>query len=186
MSEYKDTLKYILSNFSDTEALDKIKVETLKEEMVDAIEDASMGISLDELGLTIEDVNNVEYMFDISADDIESLEQVNMASTKLVKLYRYISTGQAKSSNSRTFCKRLVKRTELSMMRKEDIENLNSSNPGQGRGGSNMYSVFNWRGGVNCQHVWVKYFFNADTKNLVKAPSDQQPRQAGFGKVPNA
>jgi hypothetical protein len=72
-------------------------------------------------------------------------------------------------------------------MRREDIERLNSANPGFGKGGSNNYSVFNWRGGSNCKHKFVKYFYDPDTKNLVVAPSNQQPTQTTVGgKVPYA
>ena len=185
MCDYENEIKYILNTFSDDEAIDKIKVETLKEDLIRTLEDDSFGVSLDELGLSLDDVNNVEFMYDLTEDDMEGLEDVKMASTKLIKLYRYVSTKRA-SGSSRRFCKELVKRTELSLMRMQDIEKLNSRNPGHGKGGTNSYSVFDWRGGVNCQHIWVKYFFNPDTKNLVKAPSNQQPTQAGKGRVRNA
>lgn len=186
MCGYKDDIKYILENFSDEEAVDKLKEETLKEDMILAIQDASMGITLDKLGITIDDVNNIDYMHGIEDADKNGLDEVNMDSTRLVKLYRYVSTKRAKSTSSRRFCRELMKRTDLAMLRKEDIDNLNSRNPGLGKGGSNNYSVFNWRGGVNCQHIWVKYLYNPDTKNLVKAPSDNQPIQRSKGKVPNA
>ncbi len=77
--------------------------------------------------------------------------------------------------NTRNFCEQLVKRTRASLMRFEDIVALNSSNPGLGKGGSNSYSIFDYRGGVNCKHMWIKYLYQVDTKNLVKSPT--QPNQ---------
>ena len=107
-----------------------------------------------------------------------------------MNLYRYISTQYGPSNigpRTRPFCKTLVSRTNLSLMRKQDIDMLNSSNPGFGKGGSNTYSVFNWRGGVNCKHIWVKYKFDTTTNNLIKAPIQDQPRNVVVnGRVPYA
>ena len=61
-------------------------------------------------------------------------------------------------------------------MRFEDIVALNSAQPGMGKGGSDSYSVFNYRGGSNCRHIWVKYLFDPKTMNLVKAPVADQPK----------
>lgn len=41
------------------------------------------------------------------------------------------------------------------------------------------YSVFNWRGGVNCKHVWVRYFYNKKTGELLQSPS--QPANLPVG-----
>jgi hypothetical protein len=71
-------------------------------------------------------------------------------------------------------------------MRYQDILKLNGSNPGFGQGGSNLYSVFRFRGGVRCKHVWVKYKYNKVTKELTEAPRSEQPKQIGAGNLPNA
>ena len=71
-------------------------------------------------------------------------------------------------------------------MRYVDILKLNGSNKGFGQGGSNIYSVFKFRGGVNCKHIWVKYSYNKKTRELVKAPRNQQPKMIDAGKVGNA
>ncbi len=73
------------------------------------------------------------------------------------------------------------------MVRIKIIVRLNSSNPGLGKGGSDTYSVFEWRGGVNCRHIWVKYKYDTDTKALVKAPTSEQPKNTQVqGRVPYA
>jgi hypothetical protein len=72
-------------------------------------------------------------------------------------------------------------------MRYEDIVRLNSSNPGLGKGGSDTYSVFEYRGGANCKHIWVKYKYDTESMNLVKAPFNEQPRNVQVnGMVPFA
>ena len=73
-------------------------------------------------------------------------------------------------------------RSSLSMLTKDSIERLNNANPGFGIRGANTYSVFNWRGGVNCKHVWVRYLFQPSTNNLVE--DTKQPQQTGAGRVP--
>jgi hypothetical protein len=138
----------------------------------------NLGISIDDLGLTIDILDNVDYIWDIDDMDLTPSQTFSQENFSVINLYRYISTQYGPSNigpNTRPFCKMLVSRTNSSLMRKEDIERLNSSNPGFGKGGSNTYSVFNWRGGVNCRHIWVKYKYDTQSMNLVKAPLDQQP-----------
>ena len=57
---------------------------------------------------------------------------------------------------------------------------------GMGQGGSNIYSVFKYRGGVHCKHVWVKFFFSKKAKKLMQAKKSEQPKQIGKGDLPNA
>lgn len=125
--------------------------------------------------------------YDNNSDVVKELGSLGyqFASTKLIPLYQYRSDFYGASNigdKTRRWCKTMVTRTNLSLMRKQDIESMNSSNPGFGIGGSDTYSVFNWRGGVHCKHRWVKYYYNADTQNMVKAPD--QPIQQDNGDVP--
>lgn len=139
----------------------------------------NLGISIDSLGLTTEIIDNVDYIWQIDDSDLVPSQTFSEEKFAVMNLYRYISTQYGPSNigaKTRPFCKTLVSRTNLSLMRKQDIDMLNSSNPGFGKGGSNTYSVFNWRGGVNCKHIWVKYKFDTTTNNLIKAPSQDQPR----------
>jgi len=154
----------------------------------------NLGISIDSLGLTIADIDNLDYIWDINDDDLGvPSSTTQFGSTEefsVINLYRYISTEYGPSfigNNTRRFCKMVVARTNASLMRYEDIIRLNSQNPGLGKGGSNSYSVFEWRGGANCKHMWAKYKYDTETKNLVEAPSTDQPRNTQVnGKVPYA
>jgi hypothetical protein len=165
---------------------DEYKFEVLEEminesEFIDWFEKQQLGISLEELGLKLEDL---EDYYDIDDTDSQYVEQkfATEHQFKVIRLYKYF--GKI-SDNSRQFCRMLVSRTNLSLMRREDIELLNNQNPGLGKGGSDTYSVFNWRGGANCKHKWVKYYYDTETRNLVKAP-DQPTQTEVNGKVPYA
>lgn len=166
---------------SDNYKFDLIEELVNEELFIDWFNTQDIGISLETLGLKLEDLNDY---YDIDDTDSQYVEQKfnTKEEFRVIRLYKYVGTL---SDNSRNFCVTLVNRTNLSLMRKEDIEKLNSSNPGLGKGGSDTYSVFNWRGGVNCVHKWVKYYYDEETMNLVLAPD--QPQQTSVeGKVPYA
>lgn len=146
-----------------------------KFEVIKFIEENELGVSIEELGITEEQLNDPKYQFSIEESDMK-FEQLDFA---VIRLYRYTSDEYGTSgigANTRDFCRELVQRTRLSLMRYEDIDRLNSAQPGMGKGGSNSYSVFNWRGGNNCKHIWVKYLFDTTTMNLVIAPQSEQPK----------
>jgi len=170
--------------------MDEVNIEIRKQEIIDTMEDMSLGVNISELGLTLEDLDNPEYMHGVK-DNVSIKE--NFAKAKnIVALYRYVahsSSGYGSSgigSNTRTFCSKLSRRTNVALMRYVDILRLNGSNKGFGQGGSNIYSVFKFRGGVNCKHIWVKYMYDKESKSLVKAKLSEQPRQIGKGNIPNA
>ena len=145
------------------------------------------------MGLTIDDIDNLDYIWNLDDEDKSfpsSTSEFSSEEFSVINLYRYISTQYGPSyigKNTRPFCKMLVSRTNASLMRREDITRLNSSNPGFGLGGSNTYSIFDFRGGSNCYHFFVKYKYDTETRNLVEAPVGDQPNQIKVnGKVPFA
>ena len=102
----------------------------------------NLGISIDSLGLTTEIIDNVDYIWQIDDSDLVPSQTFSEEKFAVMNLYRYISTQYGPSNigpRTRPFCKTLVSRTNLSLMRKQDIDMLNSSNPGFGKGGSNTY-----------------------------------------------
>jgi len=188
--DYEKDLKKILCKCqSEEKTLDEVKALTAKGNILEAIEDKDLGISIEALGLTLEDIDNPEYMHGIEEADHNIME---FAKKDLINLYRYVahpSSGYGASNlgnDTRSFCRKVVNRTNTSLMRYVDILKLNGSNKGFGQGGSNIYSVFKFRGGVNCKHIWVKYSYNKKTRELVKAPRNQQPKMIDAGKVGNA
>ena len=175
-------------NLSDLDTERMLTLEIAQDNLFQTMDIEGLGVSIDDLGLTVEDIDNVDNMFLVKD---EELEQENFATAKKVNLYRNIAFSSAGyvgdiGHNTRSFCKNLVRRTQLSLMRYTDILKMNGSNKGMGLNGANVYNVFKWRGGVNCKHIWVKYVYNLDTMKIEQAPLSEQPTQTGKGSVPNA
>lgn len=68
---------------------------------------------------------------------------------------RYVYAGQT-SEKSREFCKRMMAANKI--YRKEDIIKMSSQavNQGWGPKGSDIYSIWFYKGGGNCHHRWNK------------------------------
>lgn len=156
--------------------------EIIDEELfLDWFNEQELGVEINSLGLNTDDL---EKYLDVDDTDSQYMEQKfntgeNFA---IIRLYRYVGPI---SRNSRRFCRELTARTTARLFTRTDIELLNNQNPGLGKGGSNTYSVFNWRGGANCKHKWVKYLYNEETRRLDL--DFEQPVQITVnGKVPYA
>ena len=181
-----DKLKNIIKfSKSSSEAQKAMEREFINEYILESIE--TLGVPIETLGLTLEDLDDNKYMNKV---DVEGKD--NFAKAKITPLYRYVahtSSGYGSSgvgANTRNFCSKLSKRTSVALMRYRDILKLNGRQKGMGLKGANVYNVFQWRGGVNCRHIWVKYYYNSESKRLIEAPRSDQPRQLGKGSVPNA
>ena len=150
-----------------------------KEFLKNIMDDDSLGIPIEELGITLEDLNNPEFQHDITEEEFsfntsQSFDKIN--------LYKYTSDEYGASeigSNSRDFCINLANKTNVSLMTYKDILKV-SPNKGLGQGGTNIYSVFKFRGGKNCKHKWTKFVFDTETLELVK--STDQPNQVSLKK----
>ena len=66
---------------------------------------------------------------------------------------RYVYTGPG---GERAFCSAMKSANKA--YRKEDIIRMGTQavNPGFGPGGSDTYSIWKWKGGVNCYHAWYR------------------------------
>ena len=201
-----EEIQNILENFEDEkEALDAISKEIIAEEI------QTLGITFEDLGLTLEQLDNPKYMHHTDEYEGEEFQKKPKKKKKrrpkpkvpkrvqpkkydknITNLYRYVahpSSGYGSTQvgkHTRGFCKKVTSRTNVALMRYVDILKLNGSNPGFGQGGSNLYSVFRFRGGSRCKHIWVKYKYNKETRQLIEAPRGEQPKQIGAGNVPNA
>ncbi len=177
-------------DLTDEERKKAIEEELCKAEIVMTLDsNPDIGIPMEELGLTYEDFQNAE-SYEIEEDDYEiGRENFEKKSQfKIVNLYLYDSNAYGSrgyGSNSREFCIKLATRTRSSVMRYQDILRL-TPNPGLGQGGSNIYSVFRYRGGKNCKHFWTKYYYDTESQKLVKAPNSLQPKQVDKGSVGGA
>jgi hypothetical protein len=138
-----------------------------------------LGVSWKSLGLSNDMVNDESYY--VVMDDNEKFSvpsRIGETEDNLTEktYYRYIGPNP-----ERDFCKDLISASDGRFLTMEDIVSLNNSNPQFARKGQSAYSVFNWRGGVNCKHKWVKYTYSSDTKTLKR--SVIQPRQEEVGRV---
>tara|TARA_R100001443_G_scaffold116317_3_gene136409 strand:- start:56 stop:1840 length:1785 start_codon:yes stop_codon:yes gene_type:complete len=80
--------------------------------------------------------------------------------------YERISKAMKAGSKSRDFCKRMEARTAKGVVyRKEDIDqaSFQGINNSFGHKGQN-YSIFKFKGGVNCHHVWKENLYRLKKK----------------------
>jgi len=164
-------------------------VDEHKDLVVNYLEENDVCISFEELGISEEDVYNSEYFSEVTEQDIVDFEKFGKENFKLIKLYRYVSNKYGSSNigpNTRPFCRTLALRTSAAMMTWESITYMNGMNPGFGKGGGDSYSVFNYRGGKNCVHKWVKYLYDPQTNNLVKDVKQPNQQTDSNGGVPGA
>lgn len=147
-------------------------------DFIDWAERNKAGITPESLGLTDEDFLDPQYQYQLGDEEMNlDINNVDL-NFKTINLYKYVSDVYGKSnisSKSRDFCKRMVELTKFGkkLLTFNEIVAFNSSNPGFGKGGSNSYSVFNYRGGNFCKHYWLKWKFDTVDGNLVKAPDQQ-------------
>lgn len=103
-------------------------------------------------------------------------------------LVRYMYSPQKYNANSRPFCKKMVDANKV--YRKEDIQAMTTKavNPGFGKGGSDTYSVWLFKGGSRCQHRWLRktYVRKDGAKSLGDAITTTEARSRGFKPKPNA
>jgi hypothetical protein len=147
-----------------------------------------------------------EYDVDYDTDDAdnESIEAHNFAKTSTgtarpnasstqdktiddVKFYtRYKYSGEIKT-NSREFCRKMIAADKL--YRKEDIMQMGKQivNEGWGPRGADTYSVWLWKGGGACGHVWRKMTFASAkgfgldlTNPNIREAMDARVKKAGY------
>ena len=107
---------------------------------------------------------------------------------------RYAYTPQRAGSESRTFCRNMVENAKMGVVyRREDIDSMDGQvNTQFAPRGSSSYSIWRFKGGVNCHHAWKRLVYfrkrqdgkflpkstTADLENDRKV-SDNTARDAG-------
>jgi len=100
------------------------------------------------------------------ADYITSKPSAKSYLDKDIYKVRYEYAERYKSTNSRTFCSKMMGRTANGVVyRKEDIDqaSFQGINNSFGHKGQN-YSLFEFKGGVNCGHYWNENLYRLKTK----------------------
>jgi len=152
----------------------------------------------------IVDEREVNYDFDGELDEvIKDLNKTELASTGVARPYkedpqdgkskqekyedytflvRYMYNPARVQANSREFCRKMVSAKKV--YRKEDIEAMTSKvvNAGFGKGGSNTYSIWLWKGGARCKHRWYRktYMRKDGERSLGENISSTEAKSRGF------
>jgi len=115
---------------------------------------------------TTEPIDVTHWITDVN---LESIKQDANADSRLDKnefKVRYSYSEKHSSTNSRTFCREMMSRTNSGVVyRHEDIvqasfQGINKSHGHKGK----PYSLFKYKGGVNCHHVWKANLYRLKTK----------------------
>ena len=103
-------------------------------------------------------------------------------------LVRYMYSPARTKATSRQFCSKMVSAKKV--YRKEDIEAMENKvvNAGFGKGGSDTYSIWLYKGGARCSHKWLRktYVRKEGAKGLGDAISTTEARKRGFKPEANA
>ena len=103
-------------------------------------------------------------------------------------LVRYMYAPARTKATSRQFCSKMVSAKKV--YRKEDIEAMENKvvNAGFGKGGSDTYSIWLYKGGARCSHKWFRktYVRKEGAKGLGDAISTTEARKRGFKPEANA
>ena len=103
-------------------------------------------------------------------------------------LVRYMYSPARTKATSRQFCSKMVSAKKV--YRKEDIVAMENKavNAGFGKGGSDTYSIWLYKGGARCSHKWLRktYVRKEGGKGLGSAISTSEARSRGFKPEANA
>jgi hypothetical protein len=92
---------------------------------------------------------------------------------------RYRYDPKRTKDNSRTFCKNMVANAEQGVYyRREDIEKMSSAgvNSEFAPKGSSSYSIWRFKGGVNCHHRWFRMIFKRKQVGGKVKPLDESEK----------
>jgi len=180
-------------------------------EIADALID--LGEDEEELLKDFDLIDEIEVDYELEDEQDQKIkelnEQVQLASTGSAKPYseseqdgkskqkgqedtiflvRYMYNPAKTKDNSREFCKKMVSAKKV--YRKEDIKAMETRvvNAGFGKGGSDTYSIWLYKGGARCHHKWFRriYARKEGSKSLGDTISTTQARSKGFKPEANA
>ena len=186
-----------VDKFIDTEVADALidlgqdEEELLKD--FELIDEREVDYDLeDELDTKISELNKVELANTGSAKPYRESEQDGKSKQEgqedIIFLTRYMYEPKKTQSNSREFCKKMISAKKV--YRKEDIMAMEDKvvNAGFGKGGSDKYSVWLYKGGARCHHKWFRriYARREGNKSLGEVISTTEARSRGFKTKSNA
>jgi hypothetical protein len=201
------------TGIKDEETELELMVANSKRTALDELID--LGINEEELLKDYEMVHSAEVDYDLEEEldfvvtEINKTSKKEFASTGSAKPYRESEqdgTSKKKTeegteflvrymyeaapnpaSSSRTFCDKMMAAKKV--YRKEDIIEMGKKpvNAGFGKGGSDIYSIWLYKGGARCNHRWTrKLYARKGGRSLGEAISTTQAIKRGFRPETNA
>ena len=168
--------------------------ELLKDyEMVHSAEvDYDLEEELDFVVTEINKTSKKEFASTGSAKPYKESEQDGTSKKKKEEgtefLVRYMyEAAPNPAPSSREFCNKMISAKKV--YRKEDIIEMGKKavNPGFGKGGSDTYSIWLYKGGARCNHRWTrKLYARKGGRSLGEAISTTQAIKRGFRPETNA
>jgi len=194
MSEHTCLSSKELTDEEGNNILELLNGESIDDEweLVDKREYSDSNISIDEWANS--KIKNKENLFQKLADIIKSKPSAKSYLDKDNYKVRYEYAEKYSSGNSRDFCKRMMARTANGVVyRKEDIDqaSFQGVNIEFGHNGQN-YSLFKYKGGPNCGHVFNENLYRLKTKtdgtpyvDKALSSSEQVDSIAGYNPNPS-
>lgn len=154
------------SDFDDETMLDALEGETISEdwELVDSREFDDENEDCESWANRL--IKQKENLLTKLADFVKSKPNEKSALDKSYYKIRYSYRQKYRSDKSRLFCKNMMGRTDKGVVyRKEDVDQASFSgvNKSFGHKGQN-YSLFKYKGGVNCGHFWQEELYRLKSK----------------------
>jgi len=184
-------------DFRDNVAQDLIDLGEDEEELLkdfDLVDESEVDYEFDdEMDELIEQTNNEIKLARVgkATPYRESEQDGKTPASKLLGytfLVRYYYSPNRVKATSREFCKKMVRAKKV--YRKEDIRSMDriAVNAGFGKGGSDTYSIWLYKGGARCHHYWSRrtYLRKDGNKSLGKKLYDSEAKRRGFIAPKNA
>jgi hypothetical protein len=187
MIGYKNKDGKKVPNCVPIEAADQMRSTVLKAlEGLGEDEDLSEFVLVDERPANHETDTEMEGIMNFANVIKGSPSKKSKQDTTLFKI-RYQYAPLTTSKNSREFCEKMVKAAKL--YRVEDLNKKLDMNEGFGKGGSDSYNPFLFKGGVNCKHFWMRKIYMRknnrkisvnDAKRMINDLDPSQRKDARF------
>ena len=153
-------------DFNDKEMLDALDGEDISDEweLVEKREYSEDNESVEDWANSL--VKEKKTGLQKLADFIKSKPNGESRLDKSFYKIRYEYSEKYSSGNSRNFCKTMMSRTDKGVVyRKEDIDQASFQGVNRSFGHKgNSYSLFKYKGGVNCGHFWNENLYRLKSK----------------------
>lgn len=107
-------------------------------------------------------LNNV-YEFSVRTPDFDKPRKTKSEQDTSLFKVRYKYAGE--KTGQREFCNKVLNANKV--YRAEDLNKEQTTTPKMGKGGSDKYNPFLYKGGVNCKHFWQRVIYLKKNNNKI-------------------